>query len=78
MKIKEVIQFLETKYPLAWQEDFDNCGLQCGNAEQEIKGVLVCFEMSDYTIEEVLFAKHWKIEWFCTLCTPIWIVRQQE
>lgn len=54
MKIKEVIQFLETKYPLAWQEDFDNCGLQCGNAEQEITGVLVCFEMSDYTIEEAL------------------------
>ena len=54
MKIKEVIQFLETKYPLAWQEDFDNCGLQCGNAKQEIKGVLVCFEMSDYTIEEAL------------------------
>ena len=61
MKIKEVIQFLETKYPLAWQEDFDNCGLQCGNAEQEIKGVLVCFEMSDYTIEEALK----KSELFC-------------
>lgn len=54
MKIKEVINFLESRYPLAWQEDFDNSGLQCGNAEQEITGVLVCFEMSDYTIDEAL------------------------
>lgn len=54
MKIKEIISFLEKKYPLAWQEDFDNSGLQCGNPENEVSGVMVCFEMSDHTIDEAL------------------------
>jgi dinuclear metal center YbgI/SA1388 family protein len=54
MKIKEVIQFLEQKFPLHWQEDFDNCGVQCGDKEREINGVVVCFDMSDAVIEEAI------------------------
>ena len=54
MKISEVLSFLEEKYPLHYQEDFDNCGVQCGDKEQEITGVLVCFEMSEETIDEAI------------------------
>ena len=54
MKIKEVIQHLENKFPLSWQEDFDNSGMQCGDKEQEITGTLVCFEFSDAVIEEAI------------------------
>lgn len=54
MKIKEVLSFLERKYPLHYQEDFDNCGIQCGDKEQDVSGVLVCFEMSEETIEEAI------------------------
>ena len=54
MKISEVLSFLEKKYPLHYQEDFDNCGIQCGDKEQEITGVLICFEMSDETIDEAI------------------------
>ena len=54
MKIKEVLSHLEQKFPLSYQEDFDNCGVQCGDKEQEITGVLVCFEMSDATIDEAI------------------------
>ncbi len=54
MKIKEVTDYLETRFPLRLQEDFDNCGVQCGDVEQEITGVLVCFEMSDKVIDEAL------------------------
>ena len=54
MKIKEVIQYLESRFPLCLQEDFDNCGVQCGDVEQEISGVLVCFEMSEKVIDEAL------------------------
>ncbi len=54
MKIKEVLSHLEQKFPLSYQEDFDNCGVQCGDKEQEITGVLVCFEMSDATINEAI------------------------
>jgi len=54
MKIKEVIQFLEQKYPLHWQEDFDNCGIQCGDATREITGIIVCFDLSEAVIEEAI------------------------
>lgn len=54
MKIKEVLQFLESKFPLQWQEDFDNSGMQCGDKEREITGALVCFEFSDAVIEEAI------------------------
>lgn len=54
MKIKEVINHLEEKFPLEWQEDYDNSGMQCGDKEQDITGVLVCFEFSDKVIEEAI------------------------
>ncbi|MBP5650957.1 MAG: Nif3-like dinuclear metal center hexameric protein [Bacteroidales bacterium] len=57
MKIKEVLQFLESKFPLQWQEDFDNSGMQCGDKEQEITGAVVCFEFSDAVIEEAIRLK---------------------
>src|SRR5574344_991953 len=57
MKIKEVLTYLEDKYPLHLQEDFDNCGVQCGDKELELTGILVCFEMSDATIDEAIAKK---------------------
>jgi dinuclear metal center YbgI/SA1388 family protein len=54
MKIKEVISFLEQKFPLHWQEDFDNSGVQCGDKEREITGVVVCFDLSEAVIEEAI------------------------
>lgn len=52
MTIKEVTQYLEKKFPLYLQEDFDNCGVQCGDVRQEITGAMVCFEMSEQVIDE--------------------------
>jgi len=54
MTIKEVTQYLETKFPLYLQEDFDNCGVQCGDVHQEISGAMVCFEMSEQVIDEAI------------------------
>ena len=54
MKIKEIIQFLEQKFPLHWQEDFDNCGVQCGDREREVTGIVVCFDISEAVIEEAM------------------------
>lgn len=57
MKIREVINHLEKKFPLSLQEDFDNCGIQCGDKEQEITGVLVCFDLFEEIIEEAISKK---------------------
>lgn len=54
MKIKEVTNHLEKRFPLYLQEDFDNCGVQCGDVNQEITGALICFEMSETVIEEAI------------------------
>lgn len=54
MTIKEVTRFLEQKFPLYLQEDFDNCGVQCGDVKQEITGAMVCFEMSEQVIDEAV------------------------
>jgi len=54
MKIQEILSTLEKRFPLSLQEDFDNCGVQCGDVEQEISAALVCFEMSDKVIDEAI------------------------
>lgn len=57
MKIKEVLAHLERKFPLVWQEEFDNCGVQVGDKENEITGVVVCFELSESVIDEAIRRK---------------------
>lgn len=57
MKIKEVLHHLEKKFPLYLQEEFDNCGIQCGDREQEITGVLVCFDPTLEILEEAISKK---------------------
>lgn len=52
MKIKEVLARLEKRFPLYLQEEYDNCGVQCGNKEQEVTGVMVCFDPSLEILEE--------------------------
>ncbi len=54
MKIKEIVSVLERQFPLCLQEDFDNCGIQCGDVQQEATGVLVCFEFSTKVLDEAL------------------------
>ncbi len=54
MKIKEIVSVLERRFPLCLQEDFDNCGVQCGDVQQEATGVLVCFEFSTKVLDEAL------------------------
>jgi dinuclear metal center YbgI/SA1388 family protein len=53
-KIKEVIQLLENLAPLAWQESYDNAGLQTGNAGAEITGVLITLDCTPEVVEEAI------------------------
>ncbi|MDY3005995.1 Nif3-like dinuclear metal center hexameric protein [Anaerococcus sp. AGMB00486] len=50
MKIREVIEFLNEKFPEDLQEDWDNSGLQIGNLEKELTGILVSMDLSYETI----------------------------
>ncbi len=46
MKVVEICRTLEKKAPLAWQEDYDNSGLICGDPSMEVTGALLCLEIT--------------------------------
>ena len=61
MKLGIIVDALERFAPLAWQEEYDNSGLQVGlfdeagmplGREAEIKGVLVCLDITEAVIDE--------------------------
>jgi len=54
--IAEVAAHLESLVPLAWQEDYDNCGLLAGDPKAEVKGVLLSLDCTEETLEEALEA----------------------
>lgn len=54
MKIKEIISFLEAKFPLSLQEDYDNSGLQIGDTLSELKGILVALDCTEQIVSEAI------------------------
>ncbi|MFD1315740.1 Nif3-like dinuclear metal center hexameric protein [Namhaeicola litoreus] len=54
MKVKEVIKIIEDFAPLHYAESFDNVGLIVGNAEAEVKGVLVSLDTLETTVDEAI------------------------
>jgi len=55
--IKEVISAIEKFAPLSYQESYDNAGLIVGNANEEVKGVLLCLDSIEETIDEAISKK---------------------
>jgi dinuclear metal center YbgI/SA1388 family protein len=54
MKIAEIITYLETIAPPAYQENYDNCGLLTGSPHQECGGVLVTLDATEDVILEAI------------------------
>lgn len=54
MRIYDIISFLENKFPLSSQASFDNCGVQVGNVQQSLNGVLICLDCTEDVIEEAI------------------------
>lgn len=54
MKIKEIIQYLESLVPLSLQESYDNSGLIIGDKEQTITNVLVTLDCTEAVIDEAI------------------------
>ncbi len=50
--VQDVCRALEEFAPLAWQEDYDNCGLLIGNRQQPLKGVLICIDVTPQVLFE--------------------------
>lgn len=54
VQLKQIIKELETFAPPAFQEDYDNSGLQTGDPEMEIKGVLITLDVNGQVIDEAI------------------------
>lgn len=54
MKIKEIIDALETFAPLPLQDSYDNAGLQVGLTETEATGALLCLDVTEAIIKEAV------------------------
>ena len=53
-RIADLISHLEQIAPLAYQEDYDNCGLLTGNRQLECSGVVVCLDVVEAVVEEAI------------------------
>lgn len=52
MRIKEICAEMELMAPLSLQEDYDNAGLQVGDPEKELTGVLLTLDVTTDVVKE--------------------------
>ena len=54
MKIREITDAIEQYAPLRLQEEWDNAGIQVGNPDADITGVLLCTDATDAVVAEAI------------------------
>lgn len=54
MLAKEIIRIINSHVPERLQESWDNCGLQIGDGNREVKKMLVALEVTDRVISEAI------------------------
>jgi putative NIF3 family GTP cyclohydrolase 1 type 2 len=55
--IKQIIDCIEAKAPLFYQESYDNSGVQVGNIHQEVSSVLTTLDITLAVIDEAIARK---------------------
>ena len=54
MRVKDIIDTIETFAPPVYQESYDNCGLQVGKNDDEVTGVLISLDVTETILEEAM------------------------
>jgi dinuclear metal center YbgI/SA1388 family protein len=54
LRLIEIVELLESFAPLHYQEPYDNSGLTVGDGEMQIKGILLCTDITLDVIEEAI------------------------
>ena len=54
MKVKEIAEAIEQYAPLRLQEEWDNAGIQVGDPEAEVKGILLCTDATEAVVAEAI------------------------
>ncbi len=50
MKVREIAEAIEQYAPLRLQEEWDNAGIQVGDPEADITGVLLCTDATETVV----------------------------
>ncbi len=58
MKLFEISNYLDTRVPLAFQEEYDNCGLLIGDKNNDIHSVLICLDCTEAVLDEAIESQH--------------------
>lgn len=54
MKLRDIINIIESVAPLSNQADWDNSGLQIGDQEASVSSVLLCTDVTDAIVDEAV------------------------
>ena len=54
MKVRDIVQTIEAFAPLTYQESYDNSGLQVGDADAEVTGVLLSLDVTEDIVAEAI------------------------
>ncbi len=54
MKLSLLTDYLESLVPLAYQEDYDNCGLIVGKPDQEVTQALISLDCTEAIVDEAI------------------------
>lgn len=54
MLAKDIINAIEAFAPPVYQESYDNCGIQVGNANDEVTGLLLTLDVTEEVLDEAL------------------------
>lgn len=54
MKVKDITALIEAYAPPAYQESYDNCGIQVGNHNDDVTGVLIALDVTEAILEEAI------------------------
>ena len=54
MKVRDIVQTIEAFAPLNYQESYDNSGLQVGDADAEVTGVLLSLDVTEDIVAEAI------------------------
>jgi len=54
MKLKELTSYIDSFAPLAFQESYDNSGLQIGNPDAEVNSALLALDVTNDVVDEAI------------------------
>ncbi|MBC7552911.1 MAG: Nif3-like dinuclear metal center hexameric protein [Taibaiella sp.] len=54
MQVKQITEIIETIAPLAYQESYDNCGMQVGDQHMEVTGILLTLDVTEDVVDEAI------------------------